>query len=67
LVTAITADDWERIILKARDQAIRGDAVARKFLADYLIGPPVQKNEHSGPDGEKLTIKLEVDDARNND
>ena len=38
--------DWQRIITKAVEQAKKGDSVARKWLADYLIGPPVQKNEN---------------------
>ena len=41
-----TYADWERIIEKAVLQARSGDSVARKWLADYLIGPPVQKNEN---------------------
>jgi hypothetical protein len=39
----VSKNDWEVIIIKAIDQAKRGDAVARKFIADYMIGAPVQK------------------------
>ncbi len=40
-----TPDRWQKIIDKALEQAERGDAVARKWLADYLIGPPVERKE----------------------
>ncbi len=46
-LTAVSYEKWEKIIKKAADQAERGDGVARKFLADYLIGPPVQRSETS--------------------
>jgi len=42
LKQSVSIDDWKQIITKAVDQAKRGDAVARKWLADYLIGPPVE-------------------------
>jgi hypothetical protein len=57
-LSAVSFTDWRKIIQKARDQAMRGDAVARKFLADYLIGPPVQKLEHGGTDGGPITIQV---------
>ena len=56
-LTAVTFDDWKAIVTKAKDQAKRGDAVARKWLADYLMGPPVQRNEITGKDGEPLSIR----------
>ena len=37
---------WEKIVRKAAYQAEKGDAVARKSLADYLMGAPVQKVEN---------------------
>lgn len=57
LVSAITFDDFRRIILKAKDQAIKGDAVARKFIADYLVGTPIQRTEHSGPNGGAIPVQ----------
>lgn len=57
LLTTVTFVDWEKIIAKARDQALKGDSVARKFLADYFIGPPVQRQEHTGADGGKIQIE----------
>jgi hypothetical protein len=58
LLTSVSFVDWERIVQKARDQALKGDAVARKWLSDYLIGPPVQRNEHTGADGGQLVITI---------
>lgn len=43
MLSAVTYENWKEIVKKAVDQAKRGDSSARKFLADYLIGPPVQK------------------------
>jgi hypothetical protein len=39
-LTTCTFDDWQAIVAKAVEQAKRGDAVARKWLADYLVGVP---------------------------
>lgn len=63
-VTAVTFKDWREIIDKAVSQAKRGDTAARKFLADYLMGIPVQKNEHMGLDGDsiKINVTLKQDD-----
>jgi hypothetical protein len=41
-LSAVTFKDWELIVNKAVDQAKRGDAVARKWLSDYLIGTAPQ-------------------------
>lgn len=43
LMTEVTLKDWKAIVSKAGDQARRGDATARKWLSDYLLGPPKQK------------------------
>ena len=36
---------WAKIILTAVDQAVQGDWRARKWLGDYLMGPPVKRVE----------------------
>ncbi len=36
-----TFDVWREIVAKAVEQAKRGDARARQWLSDYLIGKPV--------------------------
>jgi len=38
----VTVNDWREIVQKAIIDAKRGDSVARKFLADYIIGTPIQ-------------------------
>lgn len=50
-LSKVTFKDWEDIVQKAVYQAKRGDSVARKWLSDYLIGPPVQRQEVTGKDG----------------
>jgi hypothetical protein len=65
MVTSVTTDDWREIVNKAKDQAKRGDALARKWLADYLIGPPVQKQELTGADNGPLTVRFVDTDATN--
>lgn len=55
-LAAVTFDDWKAIIDKAVSQAKKGDAVARKFLADYLMGQPVQRLEHTGADGGAIEV-----------
>ena len=50
-LTAVTFEDWKQIVEKAVMQAKKGDAVARKWLSDYLMGQPVQRNEVTGADG----------------
>lgn len=41
----VSSEDWSRIITAAVDQAVEGDWRARKWLGDYLMGPPVQRVE----------------------
>jgi hypothetical protein len=45
LMTACTFEDWKRIILKAVQQAIRGDTQARKWIADYVVGTAIEHKE----------------------
>lgn len=47
-VSTCTFADWERIVRKAIQQALRGDATARKWLADYLVGTPEQNINVTG-------------------
>ena len=56
--SAVTYEDWREVVKKAVVQAKRGDSQARKFLADYLLGLPTQKQEISGNDGERIEIRL---------
>lgn len=47
-LSTVTYKDWREIIEKAVVQAKRGNQQARKFLADYLLGPAPQRHEISG-------------------
>jgi len=58
LITTVTFERWKKIVLKAAEQAERGDQAARKWLADYLIGAPVQRTEVSGKDGGAITVQV---------
>lgn len=40
--TTMSLKEWRSIILKAIEQAKRGDAKARQWLSDYLAGKPSQ-------------------------
>jgi len=41
-MTACTYKDWGAIVKRAVQDAKRGDAAARKWLSDYLVGAPDQ-------------------------
>lgn len=41
----VTETDWKKIITRAIEDAGRGDGMARKFIADYLIGTPIQRTD----------------------
>lgn len=62
LVTAVPVEDWHEIIYKAVKQAKQGDATARKWLTDYLVGVPAQKMELTGKDGKTIEVRLVKDD-----
>lgn len=55
-LSAVTFEDWKDIVKKAVSQSKRGNPQARKFLADYIIGPPKQKHEITGADGGPLEL-----------
>ena len=62
-LSAVTFADWEEIIRKAADQAKRGDYQARKFLAEYLVGPPVRRTEMLGDNAmrvEDLSVVVDL-------
>jgi hypothetical protein len=60
--SSVSPEDWVDIVLRAVDDAKEGDGVARKFIADYLIGAPVQKIAPTTPDGENPYMGAEVGD-----
>jgi len=55
----------EKIIDKLRQKAEAGDIRAAELLLKYSYGQPVQRLEHSGPDGAPVeTIIRFVDDSK---
>jgi len=58
-LSTVGFEDWKAIIQKAVKQAKSGDSMARKFLADYIMGPPVQRVEQTGKDGEPQKLIVE--------
>jgi hypothetical protein len=51
LVSNVSQEDWAAIVRRAVSDAKKGDTSARKFIADYLIGPPIERKELTGADG----------------
>lgn len=41
-LSTVTFEDWKEIVTRAVSDAKRGDATARKWLSDYLVGVPEQ-------------------------
>ena len=63
-ISACTFADWGRIVKKAVQQALRGDAVARKWLADYLVGTPEQNINLTGdPSVQEVIAELPDEDG----
>jgi hypothetical protein len=62
MLNIVTPKRWTSIVNKAADQAERGDAVARKWLADYIIGAPVQRQEVTGLEGGAIEIIVTYED-----
>jgi hypothetical protein len=55
---AVSVKDLVEIFQRAVTDAKRGDSQARKFVADYTLGLPAQKLEHSGLDSMMFQIVL---------
>lgn len=59
-----TFDVWREITMKAVEQAKRGDARARQWLSDYLIGKPISM-VMAVQDNRDASVKIEyVNDWR---
>ena len=59
-LSTVTFTDWQDIIRKAISQAKRGNSNARKFLADYLLGPPNQRVDITSG-GERIASEPDLD------
>ena len=58
LSRSVTMKDWDKIITVAVQFAKAGDARARQWLSDYLIGKPIQRTEITGADGGPMEHKI---------
>lgn len=54
--TAVTADDWDFIFKTLLRMARRGNLKAIEMLLDRRFGKAVQPNEHTGKNGEPITL-----------
>ena len=64
LADMVSLADWREIAEKAVQQAKRGDATARKWLSDYLMGAPLQKTDITSK-GEKIVVTWNMIEAGN--
>jgi hypothetical protein len=55
---AVSSSDWIAIIEKTKQQALRGDAIARAWLADRKFGKAKERHEHAGEDGNVIEVVL---------
>ena len=63
--SSVTLTEWREIIKRAVYQAQRGDARARQWLSDYLVGKPVQGMDLNLESDNRLLIEY-VNDWRDN-
>lgn len=57
-ISRVALKDWREIVDKAVQQAKRGDSRARAWLSDYVLGPPAQRLQVSGPDDGPIPVDL---------
>ncbi len=57
-IGCVTIKDWREIVNAAKVKAKRGDPRARQWLSDYLLGPPQQRLQVSGPDDGPIPVAL---------
>ena len=62
MMTTCSFADWQKIIERAVQDAKRGDAVARKWLSDYLVGTAEQRLDITSG-GERIIVSLTGNDA----
>ena len=57
----VTMGDWTKICDIAIARAKAGDARARQWLSDYLMGKPIQRMEHTGEGGGEVIFRVVYD------
>jgi len=58
MAKVVTLDDWEKIVKTAISRAKAGESASRKWLSDYLLGPPVQRLEADIESDNRLVIEV---------
>ena len=61
LSRSVTMEDWTKICDVAIARAKAGDAKARQWLSDYLMGKPIQRMEHAGAGGGPIVVTWDDD------
>ncbi len=56
LIGRVSQADWEMIVDVAKSRAKCGDDRARQWLSDWCMGKPVERQEHTGADGEDIRV-----------
>lgn len=57
----VTMKEWNKVIEVAIQFAKAGDAKARQWLSDYLMGKPIQRMEHTGKGGGEVVFRVVYD------
>jgi hypothetical protein len=63
LAKTVRADDFEQILLTGIARAKAGDLGWARFIAEYLIGKPTQRLEHTGAGGGPIVVVNWDDDS----
>jgi len=66
LVRLVKTDDWKQIVIKAIEQAKRGDTRAREWLANYCLGKPTQPVEGDFDAVMRFIVQYETDGLHDN-
>jgi hypothetical protein len=61
LIGTVSDEEWREVARRALELAKRGDAPARNWLTNYLIGQPVATHRLEGGD-EPVIFRVIVDD-----
>lgn len=64
--SSVTLTEWREIVKKAVEQAKRGDAKARQWLSDYLVGKPVQGVDLTSDNIVRFLVEYESDGLQDN-
>lgn len=58
MMNAVSIADWRQIIRTGVGLAIGGDLGWARFIADYLAGKPIQRQEVTGAEGEAIVFEI---------